>query len=320
MKRTQYKQIWYQIIKLIIVFGAGYYIYTRVFSDTKLDSSIFFSQLDDYLFRNWLLFLLLINMSFLNWLLEIKKWQTLASHVQPISFFQAIRQSLSSHTLSLITPLKAGEYGGKALYFPKNLHKSILLLNFIGNVAQLFATLLFGIVGLVYFLKSYDVKVNVYKIRRIGYLVAFLIASLFAGIKLGRKDKAGYYQKAVSFFNKMSWQTKRKTIVLSFLRYLVFSHQFYFLLILFGIDIPYETTMMFIFTMYFLATFLPVFSLFDFVIKGSIAIYLFSFYGVDEVKIITISTLMWILNFAIPAMLGSYFVLSYKPDFKAKFV
>lgn len=259
-------------------------------------------------------------MSLINWLLEIKKWQTLASHLQPISFFQAFRQSLSSHTLSLITPFKAGEYGGKALYFPKYLRKRILLLNFIGNVAQLFVTLLFGIVGLVFFLKSYDVKVNVYKIRRIGYLVAFLIVSLFAGVKLGGRNKAGYYQKAVSFFSKMTWQTKGKTIALSFLRYLVFSHQFYLLLILFRIDVPYETAMLFIFTMYFLATLLPVFSLFDFVIKGSIAIYLFAFLGVDEVKIITISTLMWVLNFAIPAMFGSYFVLSYKPDFKAKFV
>lgn len=320
MKRTEYKQIWYQIIKLTIVFGTGYYIYTRVFSGAELDSNVFLSQLSGYLFQNWQLLLLVISMSFFNWLLEIKKWQTLASHLKPISFFQAFRQSLSSHTLSLITPFKAGEYGGKALYFPKYLRKRILLLNFIGNAAQLLATLLFGIVGLVYFLKSYDVRVNVYKIRRIGYLVAFLIAMIFAGTRVGRNNKTSYYQKAISFFNQMNWKTKGITIVLSFLRYLVFSHQFFLLLILFGIDIPYETAMLFVFTMYFLATLLPVFSLFDFVIKGSIAIYLFTFLGVDEVKILIISTLVWILNFAIPALIGSYFVLSFKPDFKAKFV
>lgn len=319
LNHARYKHIWYSIIKLTIVFGAGYYVYKRAFLNQELDNRLFYSQLDDYLFQNWQLLLLLISMSLLNWYLEITKWQTLVSSMQSISFYQALKQSLSSHTLSLITPFKVGEYGGKALYFSKHVRKRIVLLNFIGNAAQLSVTLFFGVIGLVFFLRSFDVNVNLYKLRRIGYLIAFVIAMLFVGTKVGRNNKAGYYQKALSFFKEMSWRIKVKTLALSFFRYAIFSHQFYLLLILFGIEVPYEMALILIFTMYFLATLLPVFSLFDFVIKGSIAIYLFSFLGIDNLKIMTISTLMWVLNFALPAIVGSYFVLSYKPDFKTKF-
>lgn len=318
MKQSQYRRIWFSLIKLSIVFGAGFYIYKQVFVVSEIDSKVFLFQVDNFLLKNWQSVLLLISLSVINWVLEIWKWKVLVTHIRPITFFEAAKQSLSSHTVSLITPLKMGEYGGKVLYFPKQFRKRILLLIFIGNAAQLMATLLFGILGLVFFLKTYDVTFNVYKLRRIGYLIAFLIVMLFAGTKLGN-SKSGYYQKALLFLRKMHWSIKGKTLILSFIRYLIFSHQFYLLLIIFGIETPYDIAILLIFTMYFLATLLPVFSLFDFVIKGSIAIYLFSFVGASDVKIITISMLMWLLNFVIPALVGSYFVFSFKPNFKTKF-
>ncbi len=299
--------------------GAGFYIYKRVFVNTGIDKKDFLSQIDGYLFQNWYLLALIIGMTLLNWLLEIWKWQTLVTYVRPISFFEGAKQSLSSHTISLVTPFKIGEYGGKVVYFPKSLRKRILMLNFIGNAAQLFITILFGIVGLLFFLNSYEVKIAVFKLRRIAYLFAFLIIAGFAGKKIGTKNGFGYFRKAFEFFEEMSWKTKGKTLVLSFLRYVIFSHQFYLLLLVFGVEVTYEVAILLIFSMYFLATLLPVFSLFDFVIKGSIALYLFSFVGVSDVKIISISTLMWLLNFVIPAVVGSYFVLTFKPNFKTKF-
>jgi len=318
LKQSQYRRIWFSLIKLSIVFGAGFYIYKRVFIDSEIDSKVFFFEVDNFLFKNWQSVLLLISLSIINWVLEIWKWKVLVTHLRPITFFEAAKQSLSSHTVSLVTPFKMGEYGGKVLYFPKQFRKRILLLSFIGNSAQLMATLLFGILGLVFFLKTYEVTFNVYKLRRIGYLIAFLIIMLFAGTKFGN-SKSGYYQKALLFLKKMRWSIKGKIVCLSILRYLIFSHQFYFLLIIFGIEVPYEVAILLIFTMYFLATLLPVFSLFDFVIKGSIAIYLFSFVGANDVKIITISILMWLLNFLIPALVGSYFVFSFKPNIGTKF-
>jgi hypothetical protein len=64
--------------------------------------------------------------------------------------------------------------------------------------------------------------------------------------------------------------------------------------------------------MYLLASVVPTISLFDVVIKGSIAIFLFSYVRVNELTILSITTIMWLLNFAIPSIFGSYYVLNFK--------
>jgi hypothetical protein len=212
-----------------------------------------------------------------------------------------------------VTPFKSGEYGGKALYYPKNHRGKIVFLNFIGNTAQLTMTLFFGAMGLVYFFTHFNVPINPHKIRRIAYIIAFLILAIFVGNNHFKNKKGNFYNKAHLFFKNMSTIIKVKTSVLALFRYLVFSHQFYLLILLFGIEIQYVAVMMLVFSMYFIATMLPVISLFDFVIKGSIALYLFSFVDVDKLSIVFITTLMWSLNFALPALIGSYYVLRFKP-------
>jgi len=65
--------------------------------------------------------------------------------------------------------------------------------------------------------------------------------------------------------------------------------------------------------MYFIASIIPILSLFDVLLKSAVAVFIFSFFEIDELKIICISLLMWIFNFVFPATLGSYFVLTFKP-------
>jgi hypothetical protein len=51
--------------------------------------------------------------------------------------------------------------------------------------------------------------------------------------------------------------------------------------------------------------------LFDIIVKGSIAVWLFSFLGIDELLILSVVTIMWIFNFVLPSFFGSYFVLNF---------
>ncbi len=66
--------------------------------------------------------------------------------------------------------------------------------------------------------------------------------------------------------------------------------------------------------MYMIASIVPMLSVFDFVLKGTVAIWVFSFLGVEPIRILTITTLMWLLNIALPALIGSYFVLTFTPN------
>lgn len=311
----KYKQFWFLLIKLTIVFGAGYFIYQRTLYNSEIAIDKLLIQLKTYLFKTSWIIPLLFSLTLINWVLEILKWKLLVNTIQRISFLEAAKQSLSSHTLSLVTPFKLGEYGGKALYFQKNRRNKIWLLNLGGNFTQLVMTLFFGIIGLVYFINTFEVPIYPHKLRSLAYIFAMLILVFFGGASITRKNsKHNYYTRLITFLRKQSYQSLGLLLFLSLLRYLVFSHQFYYLLLVFGVEISYITAMMTLFAMYFLATLLPTINLFDFVIKGSVAIFLFSFLQINETSIISIATLMWLLNFALPAFIGSYFVLAYKTD------
>jgi hypothetical protein len=66
--------------------------------------------------------------------------------------------------------------------------------------------------------------------------------------------------------------------------------------------------------MYLLASIVPSIHLMDVAIKGSVAVYLFSLLGIESWKIIAITSLMWLYNLVLPVLVGSYFVLRFKPQ------
>jgi hypothetical protein len=95
-------------------------------------------------------------------------------------------------------------------------------------------------------------------------------------------------------------------------RYLVFSHQYYFLFLAFDVELPYMTLMSAVTSVYFLASSLPNFQFLDFAVKGGVAIFFFGILGVNEWIVIFITTLMWFLNIVLPVVIGSYYVLIFK--------
>ena len=308
---VKYKSFLFFLVKLAIVVGAIYFIYNRLTTNTQLKFGEFIKQINIVLFQNnWTIFLLL-GFTFFNWFFEILKWKTLVSNIKNISFFEAAKQSLASLTASLFTPNRIGEYGVKAIYFLKNKRK-IMFLNLIGNLNQLTITVLFGIVGVIYFLSTYEIDFDLHRLRKLGYLIAFMIL-LFVRNKNKKLKIFGFlnFDKVILFTKKMSFQTHLKVFLFSLIRYVIFSHQFYFLLRLFSVETDYFTLMFLIFTMYFVASSVPSISLFDWAIKGSVAMFIFSFIGIPEVTIVSITILMWILNFALPSIIGSYFVLTF---------
>ncbi|WP_248912347.1 hypothetical protein [Gelidibacter algens] len=64
--------------------------------------------------------------------------------------------------------------------------------------------------------------------------------------------------------------------------------------------------------MYLLSSIIPSIFIFDVIIKGGVAVYIFGLLGVPEPLILSVVTFMWILNFVLPSVIGSYHVLQFK--------
>jgi hypothetical protein len=290
-------------VKLLIVVGAFYFIYNQLATNDKLDWAKFLTLVKEK--QSVLGIVFLLSFSFANRFLEILKWQNLVKFIKSISVGEATKQVLGALTAGIFTPNGLGEYAGKALYFAKSKTKTVIFLNLICNGIQMILTIIFGTIGL--FIIGYWK----WSIAIIALSLFLLIAS-FLSKKITIK---GYsIGKLLEKINSIPRAIHQKNIGLAICRYLVFSHQYYFLFLAFDVDLPYFTLMATIAAVYFLASSLPSFQFLDFAVKGSVAVFFFGKLGVNEWIVIFISTLMWFLNVVIPVIIGSYYVLIFKPN------
>lgn len=303
------KQFFFVLIKLSIVLLAFYFIYVRLAHNESLELTNFIN-----LFKGNSKFSLnivwaLIALSLLNWFLEILKWQMLTRHIKKLPLIEAMKQSLSSLTSSIFTPNRIGEYGAKALYFQAELRKKIVFMNFIGQMMQLAVTVIFGVIGLYYFIKIYESPIrlkNSFNIITISIMASCLLVCILL------INRHHLILRSANYLRLLPKGICFKAFLYSTMRYIIFSFQFYFLLRILGVELSYLNSMIFISSLYLVTSIIPNIVLLDVVVKGGAAIFLFSFANVDELTSLYVITIMWILNVVIPSIWGSYYVLNYK--------
>jgi hypothetical protein len=293
------------IIKVLIVIAAFYFIYHQLTHNDKLSLDQFVLLSKENFSVSTIIILLLFSIA--NRFLEILKWQNLVSFIKPITTSESTKQVLGALTAGIFTPNGLGEYAGKALYFDKSKTKTIIFLNLICNGIQMLLTIIFGTLGL--FVLGY----SNWSIAIIGIFLFLFTASFFT-----KKIKVKGYSIEKLFLKvaEIPKEIHAKNNILAVCRYLVFSHQYYFLFTIFNVDLPYFTLMAAIAAVYFLASSLPSFQFLDFAVKGSVAVFFFGKLGVNEWIVVFISTLMWFLNVVLPVAIGSYFVLKFKPKWE----
>jgi hypothetical protein len=289
----------------LIVSAAFYFIYDQLAHNEQVDWEKFISLVKEKASFWGIVFLL--SFSFANRYLEILKWQNLVSILKPISLGESTKQVLGALTAGIFTPNGLGEYAGKALYFDKKKTKKIIFLNLICNGVQMLLTIVFGTFGL-FFLGYENYAVALFIMCLIIWGISFFTKSI--------KIKGYSIEKLFIKLNEIPKEIHAKNNILAVCRYLVFSHQYYFLFLAFGVDLPYITMMATIATVYFLASSLPSFQFLDFAVKGSVAVFFFGKLGINEWIVVFIATLMWFLNVVLPVVIGSYFVLKFKPKWE----
>ena len=314
MRITSHKanQFFSLVLKILVVSAAVYFIWYKITADEQMDFQQFLDILVQYQVFSVTNVILLIAFTVLNWYFEILKWQNLSSYVRENSFRRAARESLASFTAAIFTPSRIGEYGAKCLYYSRNAWRKIIFLNFLGNMGQLFATYFFGIAGLLYLITTLDLPLPLFNVLIVvGLLFApFLIYWIMKRFKIRLK---GYsIQRLDESFNNVPEKIRWKTLLFASARFILFTHQFYFLLLIFQVEVPYALLISAVFGTYVLASIIPTLIIFDALIKGGFAVWIFGFLDVPQIVVLSIVLTVWILNFGIPGLVGSYFVLKYK--------
>lgn len=255
----------------------------------------------------------LLILTFLNRFIEILKWKNLAQVIEPISIWESTKQVLIGITFGIVTPNGIGEYAGKAWFYPKKEAGKVVFLNAVCNGIQVIYAVTFGLIGTLYVNFLHEFIPTQY----IFFFFGGLITAVVLLLSIKNISIKGYsLQTIFKYLGEIKREIHTKNITLAFLRYVVLIHQYYLLYRFFDVEIAYGTLLAVVASIYLLASSLPNFQAIDFALKGSVAIFLFGFFGVNEWVIALVATSIWLLNLVIPIAIGSVFLLLFNPKKK----
>lgn len=297
-------------LKLIILVAMAIFLYNKLYVDNQGQLRALWQQITENL-AFWTL-ICWIGLSFLNWAIEARKWQLLTATTRPLSYTLAWKQTYASLAASLLTPQRVGEYGAKALFFESAKRKRILWLNFLGNMQQMAITLLLGTPALIWVSTKFDLPISRLNLLLLGLVFVLLLIFgwlirkrqlLFQGLSL-----EALWNKTRALPNSiLIW-----TAAHSLLRYAVFCSLLLWMLIGFGAPFDYWTLLPFALAYYLLSSITPMLFVLDVVVKSGLAVMIFGLMGVDQVPVVFAVLLGWILNFGLPALIGSWIITTYK--------
>lgn len=305
------KQFLLLLLKLIVVGLAFYFIQSQL-ADKEWDWNIIAEKWQQ---PNAVFFIVgILTLTFLNRFIEILKWKNLAQIIEPISIWESTKQVLIGITFGIVTPNGIGEYAGKAWFYNRKNAGKIVFLNAVCNGIQVIYAVTFGLIGTLYvnYLHEFIPSTYIYLFFG-GLLAAILIIFSIKNISI----KGYSLQTIFTFLSEIPKEIHRKNIILAFLRYTVLVHQYYLLYRFFDVEIAHGTLLAVVASIYLLASSLPNFQAIDFALKGSVALFLFGFFGVNEWVIALVATSIWLLNLVIPISIGSVFLLLFNPKKKS---
>ena len=319
------------LIRALIVVLTLVFIYNQVFyrNDYKGLLEYFPRITQDENF--YYLFLFMILLLPLNLFLEIWKWKYLIKKLENVNNWNATKAILTGYSVSMFMPNRVGEYFGRIYVLKKAGRIQSILVTILGSMAQLLTTLVIGGISLVFVLPKYvDLTEQISRWLYSGFIffvIIFIVFSVFAYLNFSSfsdiiKRISGHKLERINRFTVVfSWYSSAKLAVvfaISLLRYLVFSFQFYILLRMFQVPIDYWNGIAVISIVYLLMTIIPTVALTELGVRGSVSLFVFKMYfeslniWYDQIGlgVILASTLLWIINLALPALLGTFFVSS----------
>jgi hypothetical protein len=264
-------------------------------------------------------------MMIFNWFIEAVKWRFLVNKIERISILTSLRAVFSGITVSVFTPNRIGEYGGRVFCLEKADRIQGVLITVLGSMAQLLTTIFFGSMGIL-FLNNYIPELeNIYREIDFAYPIVFflllflniLLLLLFHNISLlsNLMDKVSLlnqYKKYKEVFTFYNAQELAFVFIFSIIRYAIFTTQFFILLKLFEIDIIYFDAIILTMVMLFIISIIPTIAISEIGIRGSVAVYLFSLVSTNIIGILSATFVLWFINLLFPALIGSFFVFTLK--------
>jgi hypothetical protein len=261
-----------------------------------------------------------------NWAIETYKWYVLVNKFQSISFIKSFESVLSGLSFAMNTPNRIGEYGGRVLYLEPGFRLRGVALTVLCSVSQLLITLLFGWISLLILEKplklAHFTGTGFSSLIFDLFLYGTLIVSVITGIFFFRMPwLVSLMQRFPKVKEKFSFAfvlehltaiTNGKILFYSFLRFIVFALQYVLVWNALQAEIDGWQGFWCISLVFLIMSIIPSFAIAEIGIKGKVALSIAGIFTANSLALLAGTVTLWLLNLALPALLGSIFLLTIK--------
>lgn len=254
-----------------------------------------------------------------NWGVEGLKWKILLRHIYPVNLKSALGAVTTGVYISMFTPNRSGEFLGRIIYLPGAEKLRGAVLSFCGSLAQISTTIMFGTLGLAAFLVSQGEQIAALTTALLGLLASAFALFIFFNFQevltpfLKVKFLARHAAR-IEAMHEIPLKTRANVLILSNIRYLVFTFQFLLLLQAFGVAISPFAALTGI-SASFLGNFaIPTLTLTELGVRGVTALYFLGAFSSDAVGIAFATYSLWFINLLLPALAGGFRLLLARYD------
>lgn len=258
----------------------------------------------------------------INWCLEAWKWHMLINRVEKISYRRSVMAIFAGTTFTFFTPNRIGEYGGRFIFLKDPLKVKPLQATILGSIAQIVVTLVLGLLGMAWVLRSAPVEqINWSPIVSVllGLLGIILLVLYYKMDTLHRFSQGRTLPEKLKkgLASLIHFNTGELTFVLaiSLLRYVVYSSQYVLLLWAFGVEVTVFTGLSVVAAIFLIQTMIPSIAAFDLGIRGNVALFMLGTYSSEPASIVAAAFSLWAVNLVLAALIG-YLFLSVSRIFK----
>ena len=314
-------------IKIIIVLAGCWVLYVKIIKNqdlTEMWASVktSFSSTQNVLLMALAFILMPVNMA-----LETRKWQKSIMPVERVPFRKAYTAIFTGITAGMMFPNRTGDFLGRIFMLEKGNRLKAAMLTFVGNIAQMLVTVSLGCIAWVSFGHGkieqgkyyWYVLIISLTIIVLGYLIYFNIHFLRHIRRLIPKKWRPKAEKYMEIFSSYSKKDLAVILLLAVAKYAVYSFQFVLLIWAFDVPLDYFNAMIPIMMTYLLMTVIPIITITEIAVRGAVCIGVFEVWlamqGINTsftMMVFFASTMLWLYNLAIPAVIGLFFIRKLK--------
>ncbi len=302
-------------VKIIIVLLGIFVLYQKIFMNQNV-TDVWNEVKTSFINKNQFI---IMTIAFLlvpiNIYMEGIKWKLQIKPIEDISNWKSFLSIFTGMTAGMFFPNRAGNFLGRIFMLENADRIKAAMVTIVGGMAQMIATVGVGLIAATFFVKKY---LAVFLI--ISFLIFTLLILFYFNIHLLKhiqfffpkkyKEKVNYYLDVFALYTNTELS---RILLISFARYFLYTFQFVLLIWAFNIPLTYFQAMIPISLTYLSMMIIPFITITEIAVRGSVSIVIFEkWMEMNEISssfgvmVFSASSLLWIFNIAVPAVIGLF--------------